>query len=325
MAFNGTGTFVRLRNWVNDAAAAIKIRADYHDSEDDGFAAGLSNCICKDGQTTITANLPMAGFKHTGVADGSARNHYASVGQSQDGLINWVAAGGTADAITASYAIPLTALIDGQLCFVRAGAANATTTPTFAPSGLTAHTITKLGGSALAAGDISAAGHELILRYKLASTRWELLNPAVTVSNSSTSVAGIIQTATTAQAQAGTDTANAVTSQGLALSKSQALQNSQSTAYTTVLADAGKHILHPAADTNDRTFTIDSNANVAYPIGTMISFVNEVNTVTIAITSDTLILAGPGTTGSRTLAANGMATAIKTGTTKWVISGSGLS
>lgn len=101
-------------------------------------------------------------------------------------------------------------------------------------------------------------------------------------------------------------------------------QNSQSAAYTTVLADAGKHILHPTADNNARTFTIDSNANVAYPIGTTLTFINQINTVTIAITSDTLTLAGAGTTGSRTLAANGLATAIKVGTTSWVINGSGL-
>ena len=101
-------------------------------------------------------------------------------------------------------------------------------------------------------------------------------------------------------------------------------QNSQSAAYTTVLSDAGKHILHPTADNSARTFTIDSNANVAYPVGTMITFVNQINTVTIAITSDTLTLAGAGSTGSRTLAANGIATALKVGSTSWVISGTGL-
>lgn len=101
-------------------------------------------------------------------------------------------------------------------------------------------------------------------------------------------------------------------------------QNSQSAAYTTVLADAGKHILHPTADNNPRTFTIDSNANVAYPLGTTITFVNLINTVTIAITSDTLILAGTGTTGSRTLAQWGVATALKITTTSWIISGTGL-
>jgi len=104
-------------------------------------------------------------------------------------------------------------------------------------------------------------------------------------------------------------------------------QNSKSAAYTTVLGDAGKHLLHPSADTSARTFTIDSNANVAYPVGTAITFVNQngAGVLTIAITSDTIRLAGAGTTGSRTLAANGVATAIKITSTEWIISGQGLS
>lgn len=104
-------------------------------------------------------------------------------------------------------------------------------------------------------------------------------------------------------------------------------QNSKSAAYTTVLADSGKHILHPSADTTARTFTIDSNANVAYPIGTAITFVNQASAgvMTIAITSDTMRLAGAGTTGSRTLASNGVATALKLTSTEWIISGTGLS
>lgn len=103
-------------------------------------------------------------------------------------------------------------------------------------------------------------------------------------------------------------------------------QNSQSTAYTTVLADAGKHLLHPSADTTARTFTIDSNANVAYPVGTVLTFINQNGggVITIAITSDTMRLAGAGTTGSRSLAANGIATAVKVTSTEWIINGTGL-
>jgi hypothetical protein len=97
--------------------------------------------------------------------------------------------------------------------------------------------------------------------------------------------------------------------------------NSQTAAYTTVAADAGKVILHPITDNNARTYTIDSNANVPFPVGTVITFVNMINTVTIAITSDTMYLAGAGTTGSRTLAAYGVATAIKVSSTSWIISG----
>ena len=102
-------------------------------------------------------------------------------------------------------------------------------------------------------------------------------------------------------------------------------QNSQSAAYTLVLADAGKHILHPAGDASTRTFTIPANASVAYVIGTAVTFINMTSqVVTIAITSDTMYLSDAGTTGSRSLAQYGSATAIKITATNWVISGSGL-
>lgn len=99
-------------------------------------------------------------------------------------------------------------------------------------------------------------------------------------------------------------------------------QNSQSAAYTTVMSDAGKEIFHPSSDNNARTFTIDSNANVAYPIGTVIIFTNmAAANLTIAITSDTMNLLGAGTTGSRTLAQYGSAAARKISSTGWIISG----
>lgn len=92
-------------------------------------------------------------------------------------------------------------------------------------------------------------------------------------------------------------------------------------AYTIVAADAGEHIYSTAT----RTITIPANASVAFPVGTAISFIAATGTtVTIAITSDTLLLAGAGTTGSRTLAPFGMATAIKITSTSWIISGNGL-
>jgi hypothetical protein len=100
--------------------------------------------------------------------------------------------------------------------------------------------------------------------------------------------------------------------------------NSQSADYTLVLADSGKTIFHPVADDNARTFTIPANSSVAYAVGTVISFVNLQNTVTIAITTDTMYLANDGATGSRTLAEYGMASAMKVDSTSWIISGNGL-
>jgi hypothetical protein len=102
-------------------------------------------------------------------------------------------------------------------------------------------------------------------------------------------------------------------------------QNSQSAAYTLVLADAGKHIFHPSGDANARTYTIPANSSVAYPIGTAVTFVNMTSqVVTIAITTDTMYLAKDGTTGSRSLGQYGSATALKITSTTWLISGSAL-
>lgn len=102
-------------------------------------------------------------------------------------------------------------------------------------------------------------------------------------------------------------------------------QQSKSADYTLVLGDAGKHIFHPSSDANARTFTIPADGSVAYPVGTVISFINRsANAVTIAITTDTLTWSPSGTTGSRTLAQYGVANAIKITSTEWIISGSGL-
>jgi hypothetical protein len=103
-------------------------------------------------------------------------------------------------------------------------------------------------------------------------------------------------------------------------------QNAQTANYTLVLADAGKHIYHAAGAGAGDTYTIPANASVAYEIGTAITFINRdtTNAVSIAITTDTLTLAGAGTTGTRTLAAYGIATAIKVTATEWMISGTGL-
>lgn len=103
-------------------------------------------------------------------------------------------------------------------------------------------------------------------------------------------------------------------------------QNSKSAAYTLVLSDAGRHIYHPSADTTARIWTIPANSSVAFPIGTAVTFINDTSggVITIAITTDTLVLAGTGGTGSRTLAANGVATAVKVTATRWVISGTAL-
>jgi len=72
-------------------------------------------------------------------------------------------------------------------------------------------------------------------------------------------------------------------------------------------------------------WTIPANGSIAYAVGTVLTFVNgSAASSTIAITTDTMQLVNTATTGTRTLATNGMATAIKVTATNWYISGSGL-
>ena len=61
MPYNGTGTFTRVYNWVQDALNGIKIRADRMDAEFDGIATALSNCITRDGQGKPSASIDWNG------------------------------------------------------------------------------------------------------------------------------------------------------------------------------------------------------------------------------------------------------------------------
>lgn len=137
----------------------------------------------------------------------------------------------------------------------------------------------------------------------------DLISPTFTGTVTTATITGSPSAATT------TNGANGIGYMGLP-------QNSATTgAYGVVAADAGTHLYSTAT----RTITIPANASIAMPVGATIVFVaNTGATVTIAITSDTMYLAGTGTTGSRTLAAYGVATAIKITATTWIISGNGL-
>jgi hypothetical protein len=374
MAFNGSGTFTRLYSWVTDAGNSLKIRSDRMDADSNDIASGLSNCITKDGQQTITANIPFNNKKITGLGAGTAGTDAAQLSQVQAQTTGYSAAAGT-NTITFTMTPTLTALTDGMVIRFKAAATN-TGAVTVNPDSLGALSVTLSDGTALAGGEIFSGG-EYQIQYKASSTVWHLLDPtpadgsfivrnstdttkklalllsSITTATTRTVTApdasgvmvldtntqtlsaktltsptingGTLSSAVTGATAATHDNSTAVATNAYADRAGYQIEvNSQSANYTTVLADKGKTIWHPTADNNPRTFTIDSNANVAYPTGTCITFINEINTVTIAITSDTLVLAGSGSTGSRTLAANGVATAVKVSATRWYINGTGL-
>jgi hypothetical protein len=99
-------------------------------------------------------------------------------------------------------------------------------------------------------------------------------------------------------------------------------QNAKTANYQLLISDRGKQIL---MNGTSLTLTIPANGTVAFPLGTTIMVVNSNSTsLTIAITTDTMTLANSTTTGSRTLAQNGLATLTKVGTSNWLIAGTGV-
>jgi len=182
--------------------------------------------------------------------------------------------------------------------------------------GVSGASLTLSGANALTFTTTGATGITLPTSGTLVTTTGSVATVTTAAQPNITSVGTLTSLAVT----------GAITTGGVEVGFRNIPQNSQSAAYTLVLTDAGKHILHPSADTTARIFTIPANSSVAYIVGTAITFINQNagGVVTIAITTDTMRLAGAGTTGSRTLAANGVATAVKVTSTEWIISGTNL-
>ena len=185
MAFNGSGTFTRIYNWVVDKANGINITASRMDTEFDGIATGLSTCITKDGQTTLTANIPFANYKITGLGNGTARSDAINVGQVQDNQFLYLGTTtGSADAYTLSPAPTITAYATTQQFVAKIHATNTTTTPYLQISGIanpsTTAVIKKLNASraeiAVEASDLLANGIYKFQRNS-ANDAWIVLNP----------------------------------------------------------------------------------------------------------------------------------------------------
>jgi hypothetical protein len=70
--YNGSGTFNRLYSWVVDAANNINISSSRTDAEMNGFAAGLTNCITRDGQSPPSADIPWGGKRLMNIAAAAA-------------------------------------------------------------------------------------------------------------------------------------------------------------------------------------------------------------------------------------------------------------
>lgn len=186
MPFNGSGTFTRNYNWVNDKIAGTPITASRMDAEFDNYATGLGQTITKDGQTTLTGNIPFNNYKITGLGNGSARNDSIALGQVQDGSYTYLGTTtGSADAYTVAPAPTITAYATTQRFVAKIHATNTTTTPYLQISAIanptTTAVIKKLSATkteiALEASDLIANGLYEFQRNS-ANDAWIVLNPS---------------------------------------------------------------------------------------------------------------------------------------------------
>ena len=85
MPRTGSGTYVLPPG--NPVIPATTIQSAWANTTLNDIASALSQSLAKDGQTVPTSNLPMGGFKFTGVGPATEVNQYATAGQVQDQLL----------------------------------------------------------------------------------------------------------------------------------------------------------------------------------------------------------------------------------------------
>ena len=171
MAYNGSGTFL-INTAGQPVVAGTVISSTTFNSLTADLATGLSTVITKDGQTTVTANIPMASFKFTGLGVGSAAGDSANLSQVQSTVTKLLASVSGADTVTATASPTLAAYAAGQMFYFVAAGDN-TTSVTLNIDALGAKAVTRDGSVALAAADIKS-GEVVVVVYD--GTRFQVVS-----------------------------------------------------------------------------------------------------------------------------------------------------
>lgn len=151
MPRNGSGSYTPVNIPV---ISGTTISSSAFNGTINDISTALTQSVSADGQTTITANQNMYGYKHTNTAAAVNATDYARLDQVQNGFGKALSAVSGADTITAATTPGLTAYqVGGVYQFIPA-ANNATTTPTLNISALGARSIVWNDGTALKAGDL---------------------------------------------------------------------------------------------------------------------------------------------------------------------------
>lgn len=149
------GTRTGAEVWQEAKTAAVKIRADAHDTHDEDIGDAISACLFKDG-SNLNADIPMNTNKFTGVENAAARDQFAAMGQVQDSTSIYAATSSN-DTITATLSPAITAYATGQMFLAKLGGTN-TGAATLNYNTVGAKDIKKgkAGSLAMVAGDLTA-------------------------------------------------------------------------------------------------------------------------------------------------------------------------
>jgi len=192
MSYNGSGTF-NINTAGQPVVTGTVITSTAFNLLTADLASGLTTALTKDGQTTPTANIPMGTFKITGLGAGTALTDAAQFGQLQAGATQIATVTGT-DTLAGTLTPTPTAYATGNLFSFVAVNTN-TGAATINLNSLGAKSITKLGSTALAAGDI-VSGRIYLIEYD--GTRFQLINPsASSVSSFSAGSTGLTPSSAT--------------------------------------------------------------------------------------------------------------------------------
>jgi hypothetical protein len=209
MARNGSGTF---SNPYPNFVSGTVISSTQVDANNSDIATALTQSIAVDGQSTVTANLPMNAKKLTGLAVGAAATDSLNLGQAQAEAMVWCGtAGGSANAITLSPTPAITAYAAGQRFVWKASGSVNTGATTVAISGLGAIALQDNGAAFVAGnhaankifmGILDTASTVQVMQVQISGTD-PLLVSSLTVSGTAT-VGGILSVDDTTTSTSGT-------------------------------------------------------------------------------------------------------------------------
>jgi hypothetical protein len=170
MSYNGNGVF-NINTAGQPVVPGTVISSTAFNALTADLANGLTTAITKDGQTTPTANIPMGGFRITGLGAAVATTDAVQYGQLQSNSYNNLTVSGV-DVLTATANPALTAYTAGNAFYFVVGSTN-TGAMTINIDSLGVKDIRRAGSTALVAGDL-VAGQTAQIVYN--GTNFQLIN-----------------------------------------------------------------------------------------------------------------------------------------------------